>query len=482
MPKVLCCDDQKESRDLIHNILFKKAGIETVVCTNGEEVLEIWDNSFSVLLLDIRLENESGLEVLQKVKQKDPHALVIMLTAYSNEELVLDSFRKGAYNYIRKPLDIEYLILSVKDAISEDQMRREFSTSSSMKSTKSASPFMPTNSQKVKQIYETIKKIADKNISILLTGESGVGKEYFANLFYSVSNRSTKTFVPVNCPAIPESLAESELFGHEKGSFTGADNLKKGKFEEANGGVIFLDEIADLSMEVQAKLLRVLQERELYRLGGNKPIKFDVYLLSATSQNLELMIDEGTFRSDLFYRIADLEIEIPPLRERKEDIPILIDHFLAVTANETDSEIKSFSHELKQKLSLYEWPGNIRELRSLVRKITILSETNEVGLADVDHIISKQLIDIDSKSPSSTVNVATSPSVAQEIPSQTEQAPIETAVSGSSAPASLNVQDTEKKLIQESISEAGGNLSKACKLLGMSRSTLYRKMKKYGID
>jgi DNA-binding NtrC family response regulator len=401
-----------------------------------------------------------------------------MATAHSNEKIVIECLRLGAYNYIKKPYDINYLLTTVKEAIFESIQRKINEVQSNLPSSpKKNNILTATKSPAIQSIVDTIKKVSQKNISILLTGSSGTGKEYFANLIYKLSKRSGENFVPVNCPAIPSTLAESELFGHEKGSFTGATNQKLGKFELANNGIIFLDEIADLSLEIQAKLLRVLQEREIYRIGGLKAIPINILLVSATSKDLRKEIDEGRFRADLYYRIADINIHIPSLSKRIEDIEDLSNYFIQEYAKENDELIKTLSPHAIEILKSYTWPGNIRELKSFIRKLMILIPTEHIEAHTVQDFFKSQMIDVKMAIVETPhIPVIDNTGIPAHITPQINNSP------PSKATKTLSIAAMEKDLILNSIKSNNVNLTLVSKELGMSRSTLYRKLKKYNIE
>ncbi len=465
---IMVCDDDEKTTYFLEQILEKKANFKVIKTHSGEECLKEWNKSIDVTILDFRLPNMNGLKVLKEIKKKDPYAVVIMATGHSTEKLVIESLRHGAYNYIKKPYDLDYLLSTAKEAVLESSQRKTKLGLSISKHPSNKSNYQnSTKSDSVKEIMSVIEKVSQKNISILLTGNSGTGKEFFATAIHNLSNRSSESFIPVNCPAIPATLAESELFGHEKGSFTGADSQKKGKFELANNGIIFLDEIADLSMEIQSKLLRVLQEREIYRVGGSKAIPIDVLLLSATSKDLRKEIDEGRFRADLYYRIADINLEIPRLNERREDIQLLSEKFILDYSKENDEPIKEILPEALSLLENYSWPGNIRELKSFIRKIMILIPGNQITKDDVLNFLQKQAINF-----SEDISIQTT--------SHKPDIQIQEKVAVN--PTSTNVKDMEKNLIIQSLEKNKNNMTTVAKDLGISRSTLYRKLKKYEID
>lgn len=466
--KILVCEDDHKVCDLLKEVLVKRMGLTVDITEFGTEAFKLFKkNSYDMVLLDVELPDCKGTEILEKILDYDSSGLIIMMTAYSSENIVLESLRKGAYNYIKKPFDLKFLSSSVEEALIEGNKRKGHIKISDAKKAEfekiqqSAKEILQTKknivpkSDIMKEFYNSLERVARKNISVLIRGESGTGKEYFSKYLYDENLSFYKKFISVNCPAIPENLAESELFGHEKGAFTGAIETKKGKIELSDKGILFLDEIADLSLEIQAKLLRVLQERELERIGSNKKIKFKTQLISATSKDLKKLIKDGLFREDLFYRIADVELYIPPLRERREDIPGLINLFSRQYLEENgESEDRHLSLELVQELCSYDWPGNIRELRSFVRRVLIFSDEVEVTKNSIPQNIFEKFQTIES------------------INNQER----------SSFESSLRINDSEKILIERSLIKNSYNMTLTAKEVGISRSTLYRKIKKYQIS
>lgn len=453
LERVLVCEDDKKIQILVDQFLSKKANLIPTITGSSKEFFEEYSDSYALYLLDINLPDSSGVEILKEIKERNPEAVVIMMTAFSSESKVIECLRYGAYNYIKKPFDLEYFVAAAEEAIQESMHRKGLALKNKKKAQVKDS--MTYTSSLMQSIEKTIEKVAGKKLSVLISGESGTGKEFYASLVHKRGARAKEEFVSINCPAIPSNLFESELFGHEKGAFTGAEKMKLGKFEVADKGSLFLDEIADLSSEAQTKLLRVLQERTIERVGGVKAIPIDVQLISATSQNLKEMIEENRFRADLYYRIADMDILIPPLREHIEDLPDLVTHFSKLYADENDETPKIFDSSLIEKMMDYSWPGNVRELRSFTRRLLILTDESEVKFIDHQREISNHLIKSEIDSSPKEINIEG----------------IDTAT----------LQEAEAELIKKALKETENNLTHAAKKVGISRSTLYRKMKKYGI-
>lgn len=441
LPKILICEDDLDIQQMLKSYLVEKCNYDVRFCSSGEEFLDQLNRFYTVLLVDVMLPGIDGVDVLKTSKEKLPNTPVIMMTAHSSENLVLSCMRQGAYNYIRKPFNLGSLNTSILEAHGEYNLRNKKSGSEVVNK-------LETKSEKVKELHTQIDKLAKKDISILFNGETGTGKEYYARILHETRDKRSR-FIAVNCPAIPKDLAESELFGHEKGSFTGADSQRIGKLEMSDGGVLFLDEIADLDMNVQNKLLRCLQERSFYRVGGTEEIAFNTLVVSATSKNLKKLIAENRFREDLYYRIADVELNIVPLRKRTEDMETLVSLFCDEYARQNNEKAKVMSEEVLKALKKYQWPGNLRELRSTIRKISILSDQNIISLSDLPENILNSKMNIDDR--------------------EDKVQPIE-------------LKDHEKELIEKALIDCRFNLSKAAKQLGIGRSTLYRKIKKFNIQ
>jgi len=512
---VLICDDDEKTTIFLEQILMKKGKHKVTQVKSGEECLKHWNKSIDIVILDYQLPNLNGHEVLKRIRKMDPNAVIIIATGHSNESLVIDSLRYGAYNFIKKPYDINYLLSTVEEGIIESKSRKLSSQVKGRVNIK-ADPIeyaFKSKSPVINKINNTIEKIAKRNISILLTGNSGTGKEFFAQEIYKMSRRKNTSFIPINCPAIPSTLAESELFGHEKGSFTGADSQKKGKLELANNGILFLDEIGDLSLDIQAKFLRVLQEREIYRIGGTEAIPLNIMVISATSKDLRLEIEEGRFRSDLYYRIADINLRIPDLKDRSEDIEELINLFVSQFAIEHNEDKKIITNDAIEMIKAYDWPGNIRELKSFIRKVMILFHEPLITQELIDDFFSNQVLHINKElkakmqqhiknSTINNSNIKTHSDNSAELyysppnaESDSEYSKVEVDIYKNNnyytedndilhnnIQDSISVTDMETNLLKRTIIKHRGNLSAASRALEISRSTLYRKVKKYKID
>lgn len=449
--RILIADDDQSIQFFLAELL-KKDGFQFDIAGNGSEALDlIKQHDYSLVLLDERMPGMSGIEVLEKIRET--HSMpVIMITAFASKELAVRALQHGAYDFFTKPIDIEIVRIIIKRAIEKYILQKELDVLKTESLEKTLSDNIIAESDEMKQALELSKKVAATDVTVLITGESGSGKEIIAKIIHGLSARKDKPFVGVNCAAIPETLLESELFGYEKGSFTGAAKQHIGKFERASSGTIFLDEIGDLSPGLQAKLLRALQDNEIERLGGTRTIKVDLRLISATNKNLSSAVEEGKFRDDLFYRIKVFEIHVPPLRERKKDIPLLADHFLKKYNKNIGKDIKGISSSAIKFFLGYEWPGNVREMQNLMQRAIILEESTMIAGDTISALID--------------TNNFKKPYGGKKAKER-----VETVKS-----------DEEKKLIIEALTEKKWNRTETAELLGISRKSLFNKMKKYGFN
>ena len=370
MAKILIIDDERSIRNTMKDILeFEKHKI--VLAENGREGLEVAvSQAFDLIFSDIKMPEMDGIELLQHLKEKEVDAPVVMISGHGSIETAVECIKKGAFDFIEKPVDLNRLLITVRNALDKSVLVSETKV---LRRKVSGKYKMIGTSPAIERVRDMIAKVAPTEARVLITGENGTGKEVVARLLFQQSNRSDAPFVEVNCAAIPSELIESELFGHEKGSFTSAIKQRIGKFEQADSGTIFLDEIGDMSLSAQTKVLRVLQESELTRVGSDKSIKVNVRVFAATNKNIKEEIEKGSFREDLFHRLNVIPIHVPPLRERKEDIPLLVEHFASLICSEQGIPVKSFSKDAVALLQQNEWTGNIRELRNVVERLIILS-------------------------------------------------------------------------------------------------------------
>lgn len=456
MNSVLIVDDEESLRNFL-NILFTKEGYKTSIASNGHEALELLNKTgYDVVLSDIKMSGMSGLELLGKIKNISPETEVIMMTAYGDTDTAVEAMKLGAYHYIQKPFKNEEIKLVVKKAYEKKNLIRENIVLKKEFKVKYGFENLIGASSKMLEVYQFIKQIAHTKSNVLIVGDSGTGKELAAKAIHLNSTYKDGPFVPINCGAIPENLIESELFGHMKGSFTGALYNKEGLFETANNGTILLDEISELPLQMQVKLLRVLQERNFRRVGGNEDIVVDTRVIAATNKDLSSLVKEGRFREDLFYRLNILTVKLPPLCERKEDIPILAEYFLKKFSNDFGKEISRFSDSAMSKLMKYDFPGNVRELENIVERAIAMEQTKV--------ILPETLPELKGKSPDEPV----------KIESLTE------------VPYGFNldnaVYEFEKKYLLKALEKAGGNKTKAAEILGISFRSIRYRLQKLGLE
>jgi len=453
MRKVLIVDDELGTRESLKMIL--KKDYEVLLAKDAEEAfIKIKEHSPDVVLLDILLPDLDGLKVLERIKQNDPEIIVIMITATKTVKTAVEAMKLGAHDYITKPFDLDELRLIVSRSISTKALKEENKRLWEEIDKSYSFGNIIGKSKGMKEIYKMIRQIANSKSTVLIMGESGTGKELISRAIHYNSNRKNFPFITINCAAIPETLIESELFGHEKGAFTDAIRTKKGLFEEADGGTLFLDEIGELSLTTQAKILRFLEEKEFNRVGGSKMIKVDVRLITATNKDLIQLIKKGGFREDLYYRINVVPIILPPLRERKEDIPLLVDHFIKKFNEENHKNVKGVQPEALELMINYEWPGNVRELENLMERV--------IALTPNEYIQPKEL-------PFSLVNVSKSNGLKESI------------LSGQ-IPFLKAEEEFEKEVILDALKRSNNVQSHAAAILGISRRILKYKMDKLGIS
>ncbi len=376
-PTILVVDDEQGARDSLEVIL--EDNYQVLTAESGQEALDTLKKTpVDVILLDVHMPEMDGLETLRKIKEQDEEIDVIMISALNLARKAVDSIKSGAYDYITKPFEPEDILSSVSRVISKQRLHKELDFLRNEIKKNRGFDQVVTQNKTMLEIFDLVKKVACTSTNVLITGESGTGKELIARSIHYQGNRKGGPFVAINCAAIPSELMESEMFGHEKGAFTGAQSRAIGKFEYANGGTLFLDEISTLRSDLQAKLLRVLQEREIERIGSNRPIKIDIRVISATNTNLENAVLQGAFRQDLYFRLNVVPVSIPPLRERKDDIPLLAKHFVNKFNLAFNKKVLGFSEKALEALRRYRWPGNIRELENLVERIVVLSPNDDI--------------------------------------------------------------------------------------------------------
>ena len=451
MESILIVEDNKDMQFLLSNIL-KEAGYATIIAGDGNRAIkEVQKSVPDLILLDIKLPKMDGMEVLEKIRKIDEDFPIIMITAYGNVKGAVKAMKSGAYDYITKPFDNEELILIIKKALKTQYLSKEVESLRKELGEKRRIEKVMGNSPQIKRVLKQVELIAPTNMSVIIQGKSGTGKEVIANMIHQKSPRKDKPFIPVDCGAIPDTLVESELFGYEKGAFTGADYTKKGKFELASGGTLFLDEITNLPADAQIKLLRTIEEKKVQHIGGKKFINVDVRIIATTNINILEAVKQGKFRDDLYHRLFEFQISLPMLKERKDDIPVLAKEFLNKANKELKKKIKGFSATAMKLLLNYHWPGNVRELKNIVKRAVLLTESG--------YIMPDQL-SLDLNKPQGEIT----------LPEKTDK--------GTSL-ANI-IRKVEKDLITRAIELAGGNKTKAANILNMERKTLYRKMKSQG--
>ena len=446
--KVLIADDESSLRSLLREIL-QDIGLQRIQeAANGEDALQMLRKEpFDLLFLDIKMPKRDGLSVLREMSGKEWMPRTVVLTAFGDFSIALEATKLGAFDYINKPFNIEEIKKQAEKALHLQELEEEVKVVRSELSEKDLGERIVGRSEKMLEIIKTVGRIANSSVTILVMGESGTGKELVARTIHRASGRAAGPFMPVNCAAIPEPLLESELFGYEKGAFTGAGARTVGKFEATKGGTIFLDEIGDMTLNLQAKLLRVLQDHTFMRVGGTEPVQVDVRVIAATNQEIETMVKENRFREDLFYRLNVLKLQIPPLRERREDIKDLALYFMAKSTKECGKMVRGFSNESLDLLWGYSWPGNVRELENSIARAVAKTASSILTLEDFDL-------------PKETVTQETVPLV----------------------PLAQATAEVERKLIQQALTACDGNQTQAAKLLQISRQTLASKIKEYGIQ
>ncbi len=439
---ILVVDDEAIIRESLKDWL-SDAGYQVLTAENGPQSLQIIEKERPrIAIVDLIMPGMDGIELLKRAKKISPGIEVILITAYASIPTAIAAMKEGAYDYIEKPFSPERLEILIGKLVEHQRLVEENISLHQKLEQRYRFEDIITKSRKMQQLIELIKVVAKSNATVLITGESGTGKELVARALHSQSYRKDKPFVPVSCAALPESLLESELFGHEKGAFTGAHAQRKGKIEFANQGTLFLDEIGEMSANIQVHLLRVLEEKEFSRVGSNELIKVDVRVVSATNRDMEKAVASGQFREDLYYRLNVVTIDLPPLRERKEDIPLLTEHFLNKFAAENRKEVSHLSPEVTEFLLQYQWPGNVRELENTIERAVILAQNPEIQFADLLQ----------------------------------KSSPLVGSVS-----LGRSLKEVERNHIISILNETSKNYTKAARILGISRATIYSKAKAYGL-
>ncbi|MBL4901882.1 MAG: sigma-54-dependent Fis family transcriptional regulator [Desulfocapsa sp.] len=449
MKKILIVDDDRVHRIML-KVNLKEAGYKVIEADDGDQVLPVLaEHDVDLILMDLKMQRMTGIEAIKLLQKNGRPEPVVVITAFSSVESAVEAMKHGAMDYVTKPVDIESLKLTVAKALDFEALRGENEELKKRLGEQFDFRNIIGRSPAMAKVFETLALVAPSDATVLINGESGTGKELIAGALHHNSKRKEQPFIKVNCAALNENLLESELFGHEKGSFTGADRQRKGRFELADKGTLFLDEIGDMSAQTQAKILRVLQEGELERLGGSETTRVDVRLVAATHRDLNAMVAQGSFRQDLFFRLSVVPIELPPLRQRTEDIPALADFFLTRYAKKNQKDIKGIHPQALMLLARYSWPGNIRELENSIERAVILCLGEQI--------------------------------TPKELPPQMLPDDFETFTTPLDAQGGQSLKDVEREAIRITLKQTDGNRSKTAKTLGIARQTLINKIKAYGL-
>jgi len=474
MDKILLIDDDE---GLIHFLsrFFQRKGYAVTSCLNGKDAVnETAKNSFDLILLDYKMPGFNGIETLKRIKADQVKTPIIIMTAYGSTDLAIEAMKLGAYDYLVKPFEREELSRIVFDALAVNRQMKEVVFLPDSTETGPAIPDKHSlkiigNSKKMQDVYKMVGQIAEKDVPVLITGESGTGKELAAKAIYHHSRRKDKPFIAINCAAIPENLFESELFGYERGAFTGAERTHMGKIERCNGGTCFMDEIGDMSPSLQAKLLRVLQEGEIERLGGNRTIRVDIRIIAATNKDLDKEVREGRFREDLYWRLKVISLNLPPLRKRLEDIHDLVKYFLLRFSEEYNKPVHHISESALKRFYSYSWPGNVRELENCIRRAVLLCSGNIVTR---DHLL---LLDSKDEYLLQKMNRE---QLIERLKDKLEDIIPEILSLSKQDIHSNIIEMVEDTLITKALKECGNNQVQAAKMLGISRNTLRHRMKR----
>ena len=454
--KILVVDDEQSMREFL-DIMLKKKGNKVSLASNGEEVLKYIDKDiFDLVLLDIRMPKMDGITVLRKIKSTSPETVVIMITAYASADTAIKAMKEGAYDYITKPFKVDEIKLIIKNALEKKHLQKENILLKRVVRDRYVFDNIIGQSPKMLVLYDLLEKVAPTKTNVLITGESGTGKELVAKAIHFNSPRKEKPFVTLNCGAIPEALIESELFGHMKGAFTDAIATKKGLFEMADEGTIFLDEISELPLMMQVKLLRVLQDREFKRVGGTEDIHVDVRIIAATNKDLERAVKEKRFREDLYYRLNVIQIKLPSLRERREDIPVLAAHFLKRYSEELNKNISGISPEALHLFLNYEYPGNVRELQNIIERAVALGTDQELTAHNLKTYLDEQI--------------------------HTKKGMIDLDIPNEGIDLEKVVEDLERTLLLKALDKTRGIKKKAAELLHINFRSMRYRLEKYGLN
>ncbi|MBL7139363.1 MAG: sigma-54-dependent Fis family transcriptional regulator [Planctomycetes bacterium] len=445
--RVLIVEDDRPQADAVNEALAR-LGHHCVVVTEPRRALDLLqDNGFDLVITDLVMHEVDGMHILREAKRLDPATEVIVITGHGSIETAVQAMRDGAHDYITKPLNLAELRDRVAKALEHRRLVRRTEQLSAQLDERFGFEGIIGSSASIRRVVQTCRQIAPTDATVLIEGDSGTGKELVAKAIHNNSPRRENNFVALNCAALSEGILESELFGHEKGSFTGAVSSRKGRFEHANGGTLFLDEVGDMPTPIQIKLLRVIENREIVRVGSNDPRRVDVRLISASNRNLDDLVKEGTFRKDLYFRLKVVRIVLPPLRDRRDDIPLLIEHYLRRVAAEHGKHVTGLTPDAQTVFVAYDWPGNVRELINTLETMIVLAQGETLGVEDIP----------------------------------AEIRPGDGAPAAAGLAPGMSLQDAERVLIQRTLDETNGNRQKTADMLGIGERTLYRKIKQYGL-
>ncbi|MCX7718886.1 MAG: sigma-54 dependent transcriptional regulator [Candidatus Sumerlaeaceae bacterium] len=471
-PRVLVVDDEASMRFLLREVMSREGYLVEEAADGAEAVQKVREGFFELVVLDVKMPGMGGLEALAEIKRVRPATVVVMITAYGSREIALEAVRRGAYDYFTKPFEVHEMRIVVRRALEKQQLLSRLSALEDRLVRRASFDRIIGASPAMREVFDAMEKVIPNDVTVLITGESGTGKELVAQAVHYHSSRKSRAFVSVNCAAIPETLLESELFGHEKGAFTGAVGSKPGRFEAADGGTLFLDEIGDMPLGLQSKMLRVLQEGEVMRVGGRDPIRVNVRVVAATNQNLAEKVEAREFRLDLYYRLNVFPIHLPPLRRRREDIPLLVEHFIGMYNPRLNKQVTGVSPEALSALLDYPWPGNVRELENVIQRAMIIASGTHLTPAELP----PGLLAAAARRAPDAEDAA-----APLIPAITD----DELVGDFSVPLQQRVEqlseELEKKIIRAALVRANYHRQATADLLGISRKSLHNKMVKYGL-
>lgn len=439
---ILLVDDERHSREAMADWL-ESEGFDVIAVSDGQQALQHIHDGIAVIVTDLKMPKTDGLELLRIAKQQAPHTAVILVSGYGTVETAVEALKAGAFDFLSKPINAEELTQRIRMALEKQSMAAEIARLHGELNERHGFENIIGKSQAMREVFEKVRLVADTRSTVMIVGESGTGKELVARAIHRNSSRRKQPFVPVNCAAIPDTLVESELFGYEKGAFTGATGPKRGLFQAADTGTLFIDEIGELQPGLQAKFLRALENRKIMPVGSTHEVDVDVRLVAATNRDLQQQVREGQFREDLYYRLKVVELRLPPLRERPEDIPLLIRHFVDEISSENGRPVKDIAPDAVAALEAYDWPGNIREVRNLLESVIVLCVKDCIELSDLPEQISKV----------SSARVVIKPG--------------------------MTMEDIEKEAIRRTLEQTGGRRNETAKILGISVRTLHRKIKEY---